>query len=59
MFDIFKSKGTKKEINRQKQYKRINVVFKTDEWEQVQLFLENKEMNLTQYVKAKLLEDMS
>lgn len=62
MLDIFKSKEKKeleekknKEIKRQAKYKRVNVVFKGNEWEKVEEFLDGK--SLSQYVKEKLKED--
>lgn len=62
MLDIFKSKATKeleekkaKEVKRQAKYKRVNVVFKEDEYEKVKDFLNGK--SLSEYVKEKLKED--
>lgn len=65
MLDLFKSKEVKKlekikekEIERQKKYKRVNVVFKEDEFLLVDEFLKKQDLSLTQYVKTKLEEDM-
>lgn len=59
MFGFFKSKEKKQEAIRQKQYKRVNIVFKIEEYEEVEKFLKSKNISLNDYVKNHLKNEMN
>lgn len=59
MFGFFKSKAQKKEALRQKQYKRCNLIFKLEEFEEIEKFLKSQNLTLLNYVKNNLKRDMS
>ena len=59
MFGFFKSKENKQEAIRQKQYKRVNIVFKIEEYEEVEKFLKSKNISLNDYVKIHLKNEMN
>lgn len=59
MFGFFKTKAKKQEAIRQKQYKRVNIVFKIEEYEEVEKFLKSKNISLNEYVKNHLKNEMN
>lgn len=59
MFGFLKSKAKKQEAIRQKQYKRVNIVFKVEEFEEVEKFLKSQNISLNDYVKNHLKNEMN
>lgn len=59
MFGLFKTKAQKQESKRQKQYKRVNIVFKVEEFEEVEKFLKSQNISLNDYVKNHLKSEMN
>jgi hypothetical protein len=59
MFSFLKSKAKKQEAIRQKKYKRVNIVFKLEEFEEVEKFLKSQNISLNDYVKNHLKNEMN